>query len=148
MTEQEQQVLCRRIVEGASQPGWFSNQLKIVYDHLDSRSAEGHIVAEKEHCNPFNIVHGGVYNTLMDQLAGMATAATGRGGVTLDANISYLKSARAGETVRCKLEAVHIGKSVAVYEAKCFGEDGELQATGTFHLFFLKPVETMADIVE
>ena len=117
MTEQEQQVLCRRIVEGASQPGWFSNQLKIVYDHLDSRSAEGHIVAEKEHCNPFNIVHGGVYYTLMDQLAGMATAATGRGGVTLDANVSYLKSARAGEMVRCKLEAVHIGKSVAVYEA-------------------------------
>ena len=48
-------------MEGSSQPGWFSNQLKIVYDHLDSRSAEGHIVAEKEHCNPFNIVHGGVY---------------------------------------------------------------------------------------
>ena len=137
MTEQEQQVLCRRIVEGASQPGWFSNQLKIVYDHLDSRSAEGHIVAEKEHCNPFNIVHGGVYYTLMDQLAGMATAATGRGGVTLDANVSYLKSARAGETV-----------SVAVYEAKCFGEDGELQATGTFHLFFLKPVETMVGVAE
>ena len=88
MTEQEQQALCRRIMEGASQPGWFSNQLKIVYDHLDSRSAEGHIVAEKEHCNPFNIVHGGVYYTLMDQLAGMATAATGRGGVTLDANVS------------------------------------------------------------
>ena len=100
MTEQEQQALCRRIMGGASQPGWFSNQLKIVYDHLDSRSAEGHIVAEKEHCNPFNIVHGGVYYTLMDQLAGMATAATGRGGVTLDANVSYLKSARAGETVR------------------------------------------------
>lgn len=73
MTEQEQQALCRRIMEGSSQPGWFSNQLKIVYDHLDSRSAEGHIVAEKEHCNPFNIVHGGVYYTLMDQLAGMAT---------------------------------------------------------------------------
>ena len=85
---------------------------------------------------------------LMDQLAGMATAATGRGGVTLDANVSYLKSARAGETVRCKLEAVHIGKSVAVYEAKCFGEDGALQATGTFHLFFLKPVETMTGVAE
>ena len=39
MTEQEQQALCRRIMEGSSQPGWFSNQLKIVYDHLDSRSA-------------------------------------------------------------------------------------------------------------
>lgn len=50
--------------------------------------------------------------------------------------------------MRCKLEAVHIGKSVAVYEAKCFGEDGELQATGTFHLFFLKPVETMTGVAE
>ncbi|HBK03936.1 MAG TPA: hypothetical protein DDY87_06090 [Clostridiales bacterium] len=148
MTEQEQQVLYRQIMEGSSQPGWFSTQLKIVYDHLDGRSAEGHIVAEKEHCNPFNIVHGGVYYTLMDQLAGMAAAATGRGGVTLDANVSYLRSARAGETVCCRLEAVHIGKSVAVYDAKCFGENGELQATGTFHLFFLKPVETMTDIME
>ena len=45
---------------------------------------------------PFNIVHGGVYYTLMDQLAGMATAATGRGGGRWMPNISYLKSARAG----------------------------------------------------
>ena len=148
MTEQEQQALYRQIMAGSSEPGWFSTLLKIEYDHLDGHSAEGHVVATREHCNPFHIVHGGVYYTLMDQLAGMAAAATGRGGVTLDSSVNYLKSAKEGETVRCKLEAVHLGRSVAVYEAKCFGENGELQATGTFHLFFLQPVENMTEIVE
>ena len=148
MTEQEKQVWYDALKERANQPDTYAVTGGMRVAELGDGWARGELLLEERHRNPMGIVHGGVYYTLMDQLAGMATAATGRGGVTLDANVSYLKSARAGETVRCKLEAVHIGKSVAVYEAKCFGEDGALQATGTFHLFFLKPVETMTGVAE
>lgn len=145
MTEQEQQAFYQQIIERSSQQEWFAPMLEIQYDHLDSKSAEAHFVAKRKHCNPFGIVHGGAYYTLMDQMAGMAASATGRGGVTLDCSVSYLKSAHEGDTVRCRLDAIRLGHAIAVYEAKCFGENGELQAVGTFHLFFLKPAEDMLE---
>ena len=78
----------------------------------------------QELCNPLGIAHGGAYYTLMDQLMGMAAACSGRGGVTLDCSVNYLKSARLGDTVRCVVESVHVGRSVAVYDAKCYGATG------------------------
>ena len=35
--------------------------------------------------------------------------------------------------------------SVAVYDAKCYGTGEELLCTGTFHLFFLRPLEEMVE---
>ena len=43
--------------------------------------------------------------------------------------------------MRCVVESVHVGRSVGVYDAKCFGQNGELLCTGTFHLFFVGPLE-------
>lgn len=143
MTEQEKQEFYQTIMERCSTPGHFSGLLGLKCDSLTPRRAEGYFVATHELCNPLGIVHGGVYYTLMDQLAGMAASSTGMAAVTLDCSVNYLKSAREGDTVRCVVESVHLGRSVGVYDAKCYGNQGELLCTGTFHLFFLKPLEEM-----
>lgn len=143
MTEAERNELYVQIMEGSSTPVQFSTTVGLVFDRLDPTGAEGHFLAAKELCNPFGIVHGGVYYTLMDQLAGMAASSSGRGAVTLNANVSYLRAARVGDVVRCRLTAVHLGGTVAVYRGECRGEDGTLFCTGEFHLFLKKPLEEM-----
>lgn len=143
MTEQEQQDVYQKIMDRCATPGHFSALLGLRCDSLSPQRAEGHVEVTEPLCNPLGIAHGGVYFTLMDQLAGMAASSTGTAGVTLDCNVNYLKSARQGDTVRCVVESVHLGRSVGVYDAKCWGQGGELLCTGTFHLFFVRPLEEM-----
>lgn len=140
MTEQE---LIEGILEHNRNSAYFSDSLGIEYDKISRDVCECHLTAEKKLCNPFHILHGGVYYTVMDQLAGSMAALTGKAGVTLDSSVNYMKSARLGETVRCRMESVHIGRSIGVYEAKCYGEDGALQCSGTFHIFFTQPIENI-----
>lgn len=140
MTEQE---LIEGILEHNRNSSYFSDSLGIEYDRISRDVCECHLTAEKKLCNPFHILHGGVYYTVMDQLAGSMAALTGKAGVTLDSSVNYMKSARLGETVRCRMESVHIGRSIGVYEAKCYGEDGALQCSGTFHIFFTQPIENI-----
>lgn len=148
MTQEEQQTLWKKVVKRSSSPEYFAGHLGMVYDRLDDRSAEGHIKAEPQLCNPFGILHGGVYYSLMDQLSGMLVAAAGWGGVTIDCSVNYIRSAKVGDTVRSHVEAVHVGRSVAVYEGKCWDEAGTLLCTGTFHLFILGPLEQIAKLPE
>lgn len=136
MTEEEQRELSQFILERSNQKGWFCSTGGIHYDSVSPTLATAHFVVNEGLVNPMNIVHGGVYYTVMDQLAGMAAGSTGRAGVTLNCNISYLKSAHIGDTVYCKAEAFKLGRTVAVYHAECYGEDGEMQCTGIFHFFF------------
>ncbi len=138
MTEQE---LINGILEHNRQGSYFSDSLGIEYDHIGRDYCECHLTAEKRLCNPLHILHGGVYYTVMDQIAGTMAALTGKAGVTMDSSVNYLRAAKLGDTIRCKVESVHIGRSVGVYEARCYGEDGTLQCTGTFHLFFTRPIE-------
>lgn len=145
MTEQEQQALARAIIARNSGRDQFAGHVGLTYDSLTLERAEGHFVVGQELCNPLGIAHGGTYYTLMDQLTGMAVAMSGRVGVTLDCNVNYLRSARLGDTVRCAAESVHLGRSVAVYDAKCWDGAGTLLCTGTFHLFLLGPVEQVVE---
>lgn len=135
MTQQEQRELEQNILEYSRTPGYFSALVGLEYESISVRGGVGYVTATKELCNPYGILHGGVYYTLMDQLAGMAACCSGQAAVTLDANINYIRSARLGDRVKCELTAVHVGRSVIVYDAKCTGPDGRLQATGCLHLF-------------
>ncbi len=140
MTEEAQQRLAEKILARSNSGGYFSTIIGASYDSVSPHAAEGHFTAAKAQCNPYGIVHGGVYYTLLDQLTGMAVGASGSVGVTIDTSVSYLTSARIGDTVRARVECVRLGRSIAVYEGKCWGEDGTLQCMGTFHLAIRGPL--------
>lgn len=137
MTQAEQERIEQKIMEHSGRPGQFAAGVGLTYESISLQGGVGYVKATKENCNPYGILHGGAYYTLMDQLAGMAACCSGRMAVTLDATVNYIRSAVLGETVRCELTAVHVGGTVAVYDAKCTGADGRVQCTGTLHLFLM-----------
>lgn len=122
----------------------FTGSLGLSCDLLEDDFAKGHFVGEKRLCNPLGIVHGGVYFTLMDQLAGMMAAVSGRVGVTLQSSVNYLKSAKMGETVHCEVKAVHMGRSTALLEGRCCNEAGQTCCTATFQFLFIGEVDVSA----
>ena len=72
--------LIEGILEHNRNSAYFSDSLGIVYDKISRDVCECHLTAEKKLCNPFHILHGGVYYTVMDQLAGSMAALTGKAG--------------------------------------------------------------------
>jgi uncharacterized protein (TIGR00369 family) len=74
--------------------------------------------------------HGGILATLIDLAADFAIAAKiGRGVPTIDLRIDYHKAALPGALI-AKAAVIKIGGTVATAEARVYGEDGALLASG------------------
>ena len=93
MTEQEKEVLYADVMKRANQKDTFGveNGMRIVA--MGEGWARGELHTEVRHGNPMGIVHGGVYCTMMDQVAG--TAACSRGALC--------------RTVTCDVRSQHRG---------------------------------------
>lgn len=144
MTENEQKWVDFVLSRNQSEEN-FPNSIGIVFDVLEPRRATAHVVVERRLCNPLGIAHGGMYFTMMDQMAGMMVASSGRVSVTTQSSVNYLRSASIGETVYCEMKAVHIGRSTALVEGRCVDEQGRVQCTGSFQ-FFMKG--NLAEVLE
>jgi uncharacterized protein (TIGR00369 family) len=93
--------------------------------------------------NSLGIVHGGITATLLD--SGMGTLANalvpeGYGAVTSQLNVHYLAPG-IGDYLRCRAEAVHIGRNTLIVSGEVFRSDGKKVAhsTGTFFIVEKKP---------
>ena len=75
MTHEEQQALFDTILRRANLPGSFNVENGIHLTSLSDGGAEGEVRLTAGHLNPLGIVHGGVYCTLLDQVAGAAPGA-------------------------------------------------------------------------
>lgn len=128
----------QRLLRRVNQPGLFSSQNGIQVTEIRAHYAKGELTIGPGSMNPRGIVHGGCLSTLMDTVAGMAACTDGRGCVTLNCSVSYLRSAVEGKVI-CEVEAVKLGRTIGVFEAVCRDEDGKELAKGTF-TFFLKEV--------
>jgi len=98
------------------------------------------LIVEERHTNPHGVMHGGVITTLMDEaLGGVITTVRGQKEVqaaphvTVDMNVSFLSSARAGDHVTVEATLLKLGRSVAFGEAEARRERGNtLIAKGRF----------------
>ena len=77
MTHEEQQSLFDTILRRANLPGSFNVENGIRLTSLSDGGAEGEVRLTAGHLNPLGIVHGGVYCTLLDQVAGAAACTRG-----------------------------------------------------------------------
>ena len=84
--------------------------------------------------NGYHIVHGGALMTLADCAMGMACFTYQKKVVTIDANISYLKSSPLGTELECTAKVLHNGNRTMVAACDITNADGTLQtqARGTF----------------
>lgn len=139
MTEQEKELLYAAVMERANQKDTFGveNGMRIVA--MGEGWARGELHTEVRHGNPMGIVHGGVYCTMMDQVAGSAACTRGSMCRTVNCEVRFLAAAQ-GAHLTSRAEAVRMGRSIAVIRAWVEDAAGAVCAEGVY-TFRLKPME-------
>ncbi|KAL5280954.1 ACOT13.2 family protein [Megaselia abdita] len=86
----------------------------------------------KDHVNMFSGLHGGFTASLLDNITTYALMSKGsHPGVSVDLKVSYLKSAKEGDTVIVDANTVRAGKNLAYIECELRHEkDGSVIAKG------------------
>ncbi len=77
----------------------FGKRLGIYVEELRPGYARVVKTVTEEDLNPVNIPHGGVYFSMADTACGSAVAAHENVAVTINCSFSFLKSAKAGDTL-------------------------------------------------
>ena len=101
-----------------------------------------------QHLQPYGIVHGGVFATLIDTAtfwAGFLRIPEDAGLVNIDLKLNYLKPVT-DQKLRAEGLVLRPGKTVSYAEAKVYDETGDLVAHGTSSLMILpgKGLKTQA----
>jgi uncharacterized protein (TIGR00369 family) len=133
-------------------PKWLSAMQAMVnpspYFDLQSMTIKGltpgssqlEIALANKHLQPFGMVHGGVYSTLVDAAcfwACYSLVEPGLGLTTVELKLNYLAPAQEGRLVglgRC----IKQGRNLGLAEARVEDQDGRLLAHGTVTLMVVK----------
>jgi len=109
-----------------------------------TRAELGEFVAELEvgeqHYQPYGIVHGGVYSSLVETVCSVASALNvwGRANaVGLENSTSFLKAVRSGRLV-CTAKPALLGRRSHVWQAEVHDDRGRLVATGRVRTLILE----------
>lgn len=96
---------------------------------------------------PYGIVHGGVYCSIVETLASAGAAlyamADGRTSVGLENTTSFVRAVRSGVLVAVA-RPVHRGRSSQVWEVAITDDGGRLAATGRVRTMSLEPGRAVA----
>ena len=131
MTQQEQQALYRAIQERSDRPGSFNAEIGIRLTAVSDGAAEGEVDLTERHMNPLGIVHGGVYCTLMDQVAGAAACTQGSRCRTVNCETRFL-GVPSGRRLLGHAQAVRMGRTITVMHAWVTDAQGAVCAEGTY----------------
>lgn len=137
-TQEQWQELYQGLIRRSNTPGHFTSDLGLIVTKIEHFLAEAEITPDRHACNPRGILHGGALYTMLDHMAGLAACTTGRGCVTLDTSVNYLRSVPAGKKLTIRAEVVKPGSNIVVCTASAFGPDGKELARGSFTYFMLE----------
>ena len=137
MTREEQQAIFDAIRERSDRPGTFNATNGIRLTALCDGGAEGEVRLTAQHLNPLGIPHGGVYCTMMDQVAGAAACSRGSMCRTVDCEVRFFAPARGGK-LYSHAQAIRMGRSITVMRAWVTDGEGTTCAEGTY-TFRMKP---------
>ncbi|XP_069469718.1 acyl-coenzyme A thioesterase 13 [Ambystoma mexicanum] len=136
--------LCTSALREAVKALWQPPGFDRVMSKVDLVSASpGKVVCElrveEEHTNKLGTLHGGLTATLVDVVSTAALLYTERGapGVSVDMNITYMNSAKIGDSVLITAQILKQGKTLAFATVDVTNKDtGKLIAQGrhTKHL--------------
>lgn len=137
MTHEEQQAIFDAILTRANRPGCFNTEMGVRLTAVSDGAAEGEVTLTERHMNPLGIVHGGVYCTLLDQVAGSAACSRGSRCVTVDCETRFLDAPQ-GDTLFGHAAAIRMGRTIVVMRAWVTDGRGSTCAEGTY-TFRMKP---------
>lgn len=122
---------------GAVHAPWVDDALGLTIDMVSPDRVEGHLVAGPPHHQPYGIVHGGVYCSVVETIASVAGAlrvmADGKICVGVSNTTDFLRAHREG-----RLDAVatpiHVGRLQHLWQVEITREDGKVVARGQVRL--------------
>jgi uncharacterized protein (TIGR00369 family) len=107
----------------------FDSVVGLVYTELSDGFAAGHVPVRDELKQPAGLVHGGVYASIAESLASIATqlvvAGEGKYAMGLSNQTSFLRPITAG-TIHATARARHRGRSTWVWEVEIVDDAGRL----------------------
>lgn len=135
-TQLELDELRKRLIRKNNELKWFGSLSGVVITEIGDGCCRAYVDITEDSFGPNGQVCNGVLCTLMDDLAAMASAGTGRGSVTINGKNDYFKPI----TQPCRLEGYsqlegQEGPICTYHTAVYLGED--LVASGTY-TFYLK----------
>jgi uncharacterized protein (TIGR00369 family) len=113
--------------------GTMAELIGVHVTYAEPRRLVGEIAMRPDLSQPYGYIHGGALMTLMDTVAGMATALNlepGQGFLTIEFKINFLRSVREGR-VLAEANAVHIGRRTHVWQVTAQDEQGRQLALAT-----------------
>lgn len=84
---------------------------------------------KKEYNNIFGIAHGGLVFSILDVAFGSAANSYGTVAVALNVNISYIKPAKEGDSLRAQADEIARSKKTAVFFIVVKNQEDEIIAT-------------------
>ena len=94
---------------------------------------------DQKHLQPFGVVHGGVFSSILDAAAFWAVYTTvdeDLGMTTVDLKLNYLAPATAGKLI-AEWRCIKSGKTLGLGEATVSSQDGRVLAYGTSTLIVI-----------
>ena len=101
------------------------------------------ILVQEKHLQPFGIVHGGVFASLIDAAAFWAVytqVPEDLGMTTVELKLNYLAPLTTGRMI-AKGKSLRVGKTICLGEASIMNEEGTLLAHGTSTMMVLKDLK-------
>jgi uncharacterized protein (TIGR00369 family) len=104
------------------------------------RAEEGELAVRftvrEEMTNPMGVLHGGMVSAIIDDVIGVTVFSLHHAFfyTTVNLNIDFLSSARAGSTVTAQSRIVRQGRNIIHAECQLLGEEGKLLAKGASNL--------------
>ena len=122
--------------------GGFNRAMGLRFVSVKSDELVAELTVGEQHLQPYGLVHGGVYASMIESLcstgAALSVIGEGKSAVGLENDTSFLRATRAG-TLRCVARPVHRGRRSHVWTADVHDEQGHLLATGRVRLIVLEP---------
>ena len=115
----------------------YGRKLGIVVEEIREGYARVRKSITAEDLNPLRFAHGGVYFSMADTACGSAAAAHGRMAVTVNANYSYFRSAKTGDTLTAEAQELKAGKTICVFQVRITDQNGTLMGSGEFTFYLL-----------
>ena len=111
----------------------------------DLKWGESHleILVREKHLQPFGIVHGGVFSSLLDAAAFWAVytqVPEDMGMTTVELKLNYLAPLTSGRMIATG-RSIRVGKTLCLGEASIASEAGVLLAHGTSTMMLLKDLQ-------
>ena len=123
----------------------YFNLISMKIDTLEMGRSILEVDVQKKHLQPYGIVHGGVYASLIDAAAFWAAYSTIEGSsmTTVEMKLNYLRPAASGRFI-ARGKSIKTGKTICLSEATVFDDEEKMLAHGTATLMVLNTLEINA----